>query len=229
MIGEPIALTVRRNIERPAAGVIEKFQGMPTGFVTDAYNGKGCLDWAIKPLTPQMYVCGSALTVQCAPGDILPVMASLDYARKGDVIVIAGGGDSLAAKLGDLWLHWAGQIGVVGVVVDGLVRDVVGLLSTGVPVFARGACPNGGFKNGPGEVNLPISCGGVPVNPGDIIVGDRDGVVAVPRTASAAVLEQLELVKQKEAESDRKVKSGQKLEFWKQAALEAKGAVRYVD
>lgn len=229
MIGEPIALTIRRQVERPAAGVIEKFQGMPTGFVTDAYSGRGCLDWAIKPLTPQMYVCGSALTVRCAAGDILPVMASLDYAKKGDVIVIEGGGDTLAAKLGDLWLHWAGQIGVAGVVVDGLVRDVVGLLTTGVPVFARGACPNGGFKNGPGEVNLPISCGGVPINPGDIIVGDRDGVVAVAQSQCAAVIEQLELVKQKEAESDRKVKSGQKLEFWKPAALEARGAVRYLD
>ncbi|HZP85709.1 MAG TPA: 4-hydroxy-4-methyl-2-oxoglutarate aldolase [Burkholderiales bacterium] len=229
MIGEPIALTIRRTISRPAAAVLDKFQGAPTGFVTDAFNGKGCLDYAIKPLTAEMYLCGPAVTAFCPPGDILAVMATLDVAKKGDVIVIAGGGETSAAKLGDLWLHWAGKIGVVGVVVDGLVRDVNGLLSTGVPVFSRGACPNGGFKNGPGEVNMPVSCGGIAINPGDIIVGDRDGVVAVPLTRAEEVVSQLELVRQKEAEAERKVKSGQKLEFWKEAALQARNAVRYID
>jgi len=102
MIGEPIALTIRRKIERPAASVLRAFKGAPTGFVTDAFNGKGCLDYRIKPLMPDMYLCGPAVTALCQPGDILAVMASLDVARRGDVIVIAGGGDALAAKLGDL-------------------------------------------------------------------------------------------------------------------------------
>lgn len=229
MIGEPIALSIRRKIERPPASVLRAFKGAPTGFVTDAFNGKGCLDYRIKPLMPDMYLCGPAVTALCQPGDILAVMASLDVARRGDVIVIAGGGDTLAAKLGDLWLHWARKIGVAGIVCDGLVRDVKGLLSARVPVFARGACPNGGFKTGPGEVNFPVSCGGVPIQPGDLVVGDRDGVVAVPLDQVSQVAAQLKLVKQKEAEAERKVKRGEKLQFWNEAGLQAKSAIRYVD
>jgi 4-hydroxy-4-methyl-2-oxoglutarate aldolase len=143
--------------------------------------------------------------------------------------VIAAGGETSAAKLGDLWLYWARRIGVAGIVCDGLVRDVNGLLAAGLPVFARGACPNGGFKTGPGELNLGVSCGGIPVQPGDIVVGDRDGVVAVPRALAAEVAAQLELVKQKEAEAEAKVKRGEKLNFWDEAALVARGAIRYVD
>jgi 4-hydroxy-4-methyl-2-oxoglutarate aldolase len=229
MIGDPVALTVRRRVERPAPAVLRAFKGAPTGFVTDAYNGKGCMDYAIKPLTPDMYVCGPAITALCPPGDLLAVMAALDYAKKGDVIVIAAGGETSAAKLGDLWLYWARRVGVAGIVCDGLVRDVKGLLAAGLPVFARGACPNGGFKTGPGEINMGVSCGGIPVQPGDIVVGDRDGVVAVPRALSEEVAGQLELVKQKEADAEGKVKRGEKLQFWDEAALVSRGAIRYVD
>jgi 4-hydroxy-4-methyl-2-oxoglutarate aldolase len=229
MIGDPVALTVRRSIERPAPAVMRAFEGAPTGFVTDAYNGRGCMDHVIKPLTPDMYVCGTAITALCHGGDLLAVMAALDFAQKGDVIVIAGAGETSAAKLGDLWLHWAKRIGVAGIVCDGLVRDVKGLLSVGLPVFARGACPNGAFKTGPGEINTAVSCGNVPVQPGDIIVGDRDGVVAVPRNLSEAVAAQLALVRQKEADAEEKIRRGEKLKFWDEAALAARGAIRYLD
>jgi len=224
MIGEPVALTIRRRVERPAARLVGAFRGQPSGFVTDAYNGAGCLEHGIKPLEPAMTLCGPALTAKCAPGDILAAMAILDYAKKGDVIVIAAGGDVSAAKIGDLWLAWAARIGVAGVVCDGLVRDVRGLLAAGVPVFARGVSPNSGFKTGPGEINLGVSCGGVAIAPGDMVVGDRDGVVAVPLAHAAAVAAQLKLVKAKEAEAERKVKRGVKLGFWDPAAF--KGRVR---
>jgi regulator of RNase E activity RraA len=227
MIGEPVALTIRRKIDRPSAGVLRAFKGAPTGFVTDAYNGKGCLDYRIKPLTPTMKMCGPAVTALCPPGDILACMAALDFVKKGDVIVIAGGGDTLEAKIGDLWLHWAHRIGVAGVLVDGLVRDVEGLLKAKVPVFARGLAPNGGFKTGPGEVNTTVSCGGISIGPGDMIVGDRDGVVAIPLAQTLQVADQLKLVRQKEAEAERRVLRGEKLQFWSEAALE--GRVRYLD
>jgi len=106
---------------------------------------------------------------------------------------------------------------------------VKGILSTRVPVFALGAAPNGGFKTGPGAINLTVSCGGVAIHPGDVVVGDRDGVVAVPLEEAQRVAAQLKLVKQKEAEAENKVKRGEKLQFWDEAALRAKGALRYVD
>lgn len=227
MIGDPVALTIRRNIERPRAAVLREFKGAPSGFVTDAINSRGCMDWHIKPLTPDMYLCGPAVTALCAPGDLLAVMAVLDFVKKGDVVVIAGAADGLAAKLGDLWLHWAKRLGVAGIVCDGLVRDVKGLLGVDLPVFARGAAPNGGFKTGPGEINGIVSCGGVSVTPGDVIVGDRDGVVAVPLSQIDEAAAQLKLVKKKEAEAEAKVKRGEKLTFWSEADL--KGRVRYLD
>jgi regulator of RNase E activity RraA len=226
VIGEPVALTVRRRAARPAPQVLRAFRGAPSGFVTDAFNGRGCLDFRIKPLLPEMTLCGPAVTVLCSPGDILAAMASLDFARKGDVIVIAALGDTVEAKVGDLWLHQARKRGVAGVVCDGLVRDVKGLLAAGVPVFARGVVPNAGHKTGPGEINLGVSCGGVSIGPGDIVVGDRDGVVAVPLAQGAAVAAQLALVKRKEADAEKKLARGEDFAFWDPAAL--KGRIRYV-
>ena len=227
MIGDPVMLTIRRSIERPSKALLKSFDGMPTGFVTDAYNGKGCLDFEIKPLMPAMTFNGPAITAFCGPMDNLAAMAILDFAKKGDVVVIATSGDDTAATVGDLWAFWAKKIGVAAIVCDGLVRDVIGLLKVGIPVFARGIKPNSAFKHGPGEVNMGVTCGGVAIGPGDIIVGDRDGVVAVPLAEVERVAAQLELVKKNEAEAEARVKGGDKLKFWDAAALGDR--VRYID
>ena len=227
MIGDPVMLTIRRNIQRPSKALLKSFDGMPTGFVTDAYNGKGCLDFEIKPLMPAMAFHGPAITAYCGPMDNLAAMAMLDFAKKGDVIVIATSGDDTAATIGDLWAFWAKKIGVAAIVCDGLVRDVAGLLKVGIPIFARGIKPNSAFKHGPGEVNMDVTCGGVAIGPGDIIVGDRDGVVAVPLAQVEQVAAQLEMVKKKESEAEARVKGGEKLKFWDPAALGDR--VRYID
>jgi len=227
MIGDPVMLTIRRNIQRPSKALLKSFDGMPTGFVTDAYNGKGCLDFEIKPLMPAMVFHGPAITAYCGPMDNLAAMAILDFAKKGDVIVIATSGDDTAATIGDLWAFWAKKIGVAAIVCDGLVRDVAGLLKVGIPIFARGIKPNSAFKHGPGEVNMDVTCGGVAIGPGDIIVGDRDGVVAVPLAQAEQVAAQLELVKKKESEAEARVKGGEKLKFWNPAALGDR--VHYID
>ncbi len=227
MIGDPVMLTIRRNIERPPKALLKSFDGMPTGFVSDAYNGEGCLDFEIKPLMPAMTFHGPAITAFCGQMDNLAAMAILDFAKKGDVIVIATSGDDTAATVGDLWAFWAKKIGVAAIVCDGLVRDVAGLLKVGIPVFARGIKPNSAFKHGPGEVNMGVTCGGVAIGPGDIVVGDRDGVVAVPLAEAEQVAAQLELVRKKEAEAEARVKGGEKLKFWDAAALGDR--VRYID
>ena len=229
MIGDPVALTIRREVVRPDNELLGAFRDTPTGFVTDAFNGRGSLHHAIKPIDPSMVFCGTAVTAFCGPGDNLAAMAVLDFVRAGDVIVIAAGADDHAAVIGDLWAIWAKRLGVEAIVVDGLVRDVPGLLDAGIPVFARGHCPNSGFKNGPGEINMGVTCGGIHVGPGDIVVGDRDGVVAVPLQAAAGVAERLVQVREKEASSLSRVRSGEKLQFWNEAALATKGGVRYLD
>src|SRR4029079_8019397 len=184
---------------------MKAFAGMPTGFVTDAYNGKGCLDYAIKPLLPTMGFSGSAITAFCGPMDNLAAMAILDFAQKGDVIVIATTGDDTAATIGDLWAFWANTRGVASIACDVLLQYVNGWLKVDIPVYARGIKPNSAFKNGPGEINTTVTCGGVAISAGDIIVGDRDGVVAIPLAQAPGAVEHLELVKKKEAEAEAKV------------------------
>jgi 4-hydroxy-4-methyl-2-oxoglutarate aldolase len=229
MIGEPTALTIRRNHERPPEALLARYRATPTGFVTDAQDGRGSLHHSIKPIDPAMSFHGTAVTALCGPADNLAAMACLDVVRPGDVIVIAAGADEHAAVIGDLWALWARRLGVAAVVVDGLVRDVSGLLEAGLPVFARGHCPNSGFRNGPGEINLGVTCGGVHVGPGDIVVGDRDGVVVVPLARAESVADRLDLVRDKEAQSLARIRAGEKLQFWNEAAVATRGAVRYLD
>ena len=229
MIGEPVALTIRRNFVRPAAQLLRAYRGAPTGFVTDSHNGQGCLDYRIKPIDPSMTVCGPALTCYCSPTDNLAAMAALDFAKKGDVIVIAARNDQTAAVIGDRWAMWAKKVGVAGIVCDGLVRDIVGLLEVGIPVFARGLAPNSGFKHGPGEINTRVSCGGIAVDPGDIVVGDRDGVVVVPRADAGTVAARLAEVRKKEVALDAAVRRASSMQFWNEAETRARGGVRYLD
>ena len=229
MIGEPVALTIRRNFERPAVRLQRAFRGAPTGFITDARNGQGCLDHHIKPIDPSMTVCGPALTCYCSPTDNLAAMAALDFARKGDVIVIAAKSDLTAAVIGDRWAMWAKKIGVAGIVCDGLVRDLVGLLEVGIPVFARGLAPNSGFKHGPGEINTRVTCGGIALDPGDLVIGDRDGVVVVPRADAGTVAARLALVRKREVALDAAVRRATSMQFWNEAETRARGGVRYLD
>ena len=229
MISDPVALTIRRTILRPSAELIAAFRNQPTGYVTDAFNGKGCLDYRIKPLDRNFVFCGSAITAYCGPMDNLAAMAALDVAQPGDVIVIATKEDETAAVIGDHWAYWAKKIGVVGVVCDGLVRDIVGLQRVGLPVFARGLTPNSGFRNGPGEVNCGVSCGGVTITAGDIIVGDRDGVVSIPLAAAEEVAVKLKLVCEKEMAVEDELKRISEKKFWNEESVKARGGVKYLD
>ena len=122
---------------------------------------------------------GPALTVLTRPGDNLVVHKALDLARPGYVIVVDGAGDETRALVGDLLCRYAAARGVAGLVVDGAVRDIRDLATLGLPVFARSVSHLGPFKNGPGEIGVPISVGGMAVTAGDLVVGDDDGVVAV--------------------------------------------------
>jgi 4-hydroxy-4-methyl-2-oxoglutarate aldolase len=231
MIGDPVALTVRRRIERPAPSLVARFAGVPTGFVTDALNGAGALHHRVKPIDPAMAFSGVAVTAACPPMDNLAVMAALDFVQAGDVIVVGTDGQEAAGIIGDLWAMGAKRRGVAALVTDGLVRDLAGLLKVGLPVFAIGHNPNSAFKNGPGTVNLPITCGGVAVSPGDIVVGDLDGVVVVPRAEAEAVAAQLEMVKKKEAEMEAIMSSPAAAgrSFWNEEQAKVRGGVRYVD
>ncbi len=209
MIEEPPPLVFATPAERPPAELVEGFRGAPTSFIVDAMGGTGALDWRIKPLVGRSLV-GIALTCDCGPLDNLAFMAALADCRPGDVLVVATGGHVGAAVTGDLLIGVAKNRAAAGFVTDGLVRDLDDLETIGLPVYAMGVTPNSPQRRGPGSVGLPVVCGGVLVATGDVVVGDRDGVVIVPRARLSATLDSLEHVKAMEAVTLERVRGGLK-------------------
>jgi 4-hydroxy-4-methyl-2-oxoglutarate aldolase len=208
MIEEPPPIVFASSIERPSAEIVERFRA-PTSFIVDAMNGTGALDWRIKPLVGRSMV-GVALTCDCGPLDNLAFMAALAECKPGDVLMVATNGYVGAAVTGDLLMYVARNRGAAGFVTDGLVRDLDDLETVGLPTFAMGVTPNSPQRRGPGSVGLPIVCGGVAVASGDVVVGDRDGVVVVPRARIEETLKNLERVKAMEAATLERVRGGLK-------------------
>lgn len=229
MIGDPVALTMRRSITRPAAALVEAFAGAQTSFIADAMNGMGALDYRIKPIAPDNGFVGTAVTASGGPRDNLAAMAAIDTVEPGDVIVIATGADESGAVVGDHWAMVARQKGAVAVITDGLLRDAPGIVASGLKAYARGVAPNAGYPHGPGEVNLPVSLGGITILPGDILVGDGDGVVVVPAAQAEAVAASLAKVKKAEAEMEVLIAAGDRKTMWNPGKYDDRGGVRYLD
>jgi 4-hydroxy-4-methyl-2-oxoglutarate aldolase len=189
--------------------MLAAFAGVPTGYLVDAMGGRGCLDYRIKPLVPAAAVMvGTAVTCRPGPDDNLAVFGAVDVARPGDILVAAADGFTESAVTGDLLLGMARNRGVAGFVTDGMVRDIVGILGVGLPVYCAGVTANSPARNGPGTVGLPVILGGVQIAAGDIVVGDRDGVVVVPLAEAETVLARIADVKAAEAALEAKVKAG---------------------
>jgi len=228
MAAKEAALTIKRNFQRSSRELVQKFSGLPTGNVCDAQGRVGALDYRIKPVGEASQFCGTALTVDSGPRDNLAAWAALDVAEPGDIILIATGGHLDSSVVGDLYVGMAKNAGVAAIVTDGVVRDLPGIDAAGIPVFARGICPNSPWKNGPGSVGMPIVIGGSAVEAGDIVVGDQDGVVIVAQHSAAAAAEALKAVLEKEKTMEAAVKAGQKVPAWLKGAYETKGVV-YLD
>jgi 4-hydroxy-4-methyl-2-oxoglutarate aldolase len=168
--------------------IIKDFLGIPTTCISDAMDGLNNLHPAIKPLKENYKLAGRAYTVKIPVGENLSVLKAIREANPGDILVVDAKGDQYRAIAGDFVLGMAQTLGIGGLVVDGVIRDIVGIKTLNFPVFSRGTTVAASAKAGVGEVNVPISCGGVPVNPGDIIVGDADGVVVIPQAIEKRIL-----------------------------------------
>ena len=229
MIDEPPLLEISRRREPPDAALLEALRGTPASFVVDAMGGRGALNWRVKPLPggPQA-VAGYALTCGNGPNDNLALCAAVAQCLPGDVIVAAAEGFTGAAVAGDLILGIARNRGAAGFVTDGLVRDTSDIAALAFPCFAAGVTPNSPGRSGPGTVGLPVICGGLRVATGDIVIGDRDGVVIVPRAMAAAVVARLADVRAAEARFLAEVQAG-KTDVDFIAPLLAGPRVRYID
>ena len=227
-MAEPVPLTIRRDWPRPDAKTLAAFKDAPTGFVVDAIGRAGALDHRIRPVWKGPHFVGSALPVWTTARDNLAPYAAISFAKPGDVMLIATGAYEGAAVIGDVVVGMMRNAGIAAAVTDGLVRDVQGIAEVGIPVYARGLTPNSPFKHGPGTIGLPIAIGGQAVEAGDLVVGDGDGVVIVPRWRIAEAAAELAAIREKESGMDALVKSGATAPSWLAARLTGDG-VRYVD
>lgn len=216
---------LRQEIERVNPEVVAGFQAFETPSISDLMNRLYTMVPAIHNMTdPDLAILGPACTVKVFPGDNLMVHKSLDLARPGDVVVVDASSSMMTAVLGDLVSTKARHRGIVGFVVDGLIRDLPAIRRLGdFPVFARGVTPIGPLHRGPGEVNFPVSAGGIVVNPGDLIVGDVNGVVVVPRLIAPHLLERLMATAAGEAEYLAAVTRGEFSNKWVDAILDENG------
>ena len=217
---------VIRDIERVAPDVVARAANYPSSILADVAGRRGALSGRIAPLAPSMRFAGPAITVEVRPGDNLMIHAAMAIARPGDVIVIDGKGDLSSALMGEIMSHQCMAIGVAAVVMDGAVRDSEAIRALGFPMYAAGLNPNGPTKFVPGRLNHPISIGGVRVSPGDLVVGDADGVTVIERAKAAAMLP---LAAEKVAAETRRIaqiKSREALApSWLNGALRAAGVI----
>jgi RraA family protein len=175
-----------------APELVTAFRSVPAAHASDCLGrGVGALGLTAYHRDLRLTLCGPALTVRVRPGDNLMIHVALQMAQPGDVIVIDGSGDLTQAVIGGLMRTTAVARGVAGFVVDGAVRDIAEWAEGGIAVYARGHTHRGPSKDGPGELNVPIACAGMSVAPGDLILGDADGVVCIPAAHAASLLPQV--------------------------------------
>jgi len=169
------------------AALVRRFAGLASSSLADAMGRFHFMDPGIQPRTG-LPLAGLAVTVLCRPADNLMVHKAVELAEPGDIVVVDTCGSTTTAVFGELMCHAAVARKLGGLVVDGAIRDVEGLTRLGLPAWSRTVSPGSCDKDGPGEINVPVSCGGTVVHPGDIVVGDADGVAVVPRSEAEAVL-----------------------------------------
>ncbi len=189
--------------------VLQNFKKFSSCNVGDAMGRFRILSADIKPVAATRRIVGRAITVMTRGIDNLMMHKALEMSKPGDIIVVDTYGDTNASGWGGLMTHAAVKVGLEGVVVDGSVRDLDDIHKLGFPVYARAVTARGCFKDGPGEINCNISCGGVSISPGDLILADADGIVCVPYDDIEFVLAQVEKLVANEEKRIQEINNGQ--------------------
>jgi 4-hydroxy-4-methyl-2-oxoglutarate aldolase len=215
-----------RDFERVASGLVREASEFQAAIFADVAGRRGALHGRIAALRPRMKLAGPALTVEVRPGDNLMIHAAIALARPGDVLVIDGKADQTSALMGTIMMTACKQLGIAGVVIDAAVRDSLEIDEMDFPVFSVGTNPNGPTKNVPGRIGHPVSCGGVTVRPGDLVLADADGVVVVERERLAGLLP---LARKKVADEGARIaqiRQGNAGAPWLAAALRTAGVLK---
>ena len=217
-----VGFRIYSKINRPTRELVEQFSGLPVANIADEMNRFSCVDARIKPLnnTPLL---GTAFTVKARIGDNLLIHKAIDMAVPGDVIVVDVQGDIVNSVTGEIMMRYAMKKGLAGVIIDGAIRDSDALRKMEFPIYAAGCTPRGPYRDGPGEINVSVSCGGITVNPGDIIVGDGDGIVIISPKDAPSILEKANAKFKKEQETFKSIEAGTLDRSWVDKALKEKG------
>ena len=213
-----------KDFKRPEPSLVARFRGMPVANIDDNMGRIAAVDSAIVPIGKGQLL-GTAFTIRVPQGDHLMFHAAMDLAKPGDVIMIDAGGFEERAIFGELMAAYCKTRGIAGIVCDGAIRDRDGISKMeNFPVYARSAIPNGPYKNGPGEINVPVVIGGKTVHPGDIVVGDEDGVIIVPPEFAAEIADAvLETEKKEAAIMENILKEGTYIRPWVDTKLKEIG------
>jgi len=209
--------------KRPDPKLVAELGRMVTPHLSDSMERLYAGGPQLRPMHGAGKLAGPAFTVKTAAGDNLLVHKALDMAKKGDVVVVDAGGFLDNAIIGELMMSRARQRGIAGIVIWGAIRDSAEIRAGSYPVFAAGVTHRGPYKNGPGEINVPIMMGATPVNPGDIIVGDADGLVAIPQDQAERILKSAQAILAKERAAMKEINAGTVDRSWVDKALLEKG------
>ena len=219
-----IGFRIVTDVPRPPQDLVDAFKGKAAANLADAMGRFHFMDPGIVSRTG-LALCGVAVTVNARPGDNLMIHKALEVAGSGDVVVVQTHGNTTSAVFGEIMGHTAAARGLGGIVVDGTIRDVDGLRALELPAFSRSVSPGGCDKDGPGEINVPIACGNTPVHPGDIVVGDEDGVVVVPREDAAEVLDRVRALEANETVKIASIQGGELFNPVVNETLRARGVI----
>lgn len=203
--------------------LVEAFSKLPVANVSDSMARMTAAGSRLRPMHSSGGMAGVALTVRSRPGDNLMLHKALDMAVPGDVIVADAGGELSNALIGELMLAYAVKRGVAGFVINGAIRDRDAFLQTNLPTFAAGVTHRGPYKDGPGEINVAISLDGMVIKPGDIIIGDSDGVLSVPIDSAEEILKKTQAKQDDETRQMQAIAEGTNDRSWVDAALKERG------
>ncbi|MFH1340995.1 MAG: RraA family protein [Pseudomonadota bacterium] len=199
--------TAMESVPRPAPELIEAFRSASTCIISDNLARlPGAV--GLRQFHRSGRLVGTAFTVRTRPGDNLAIHKALELVGPGDVIVVDGGGDESRALVGEIMKNIAEHRGAAGYVIDGAIRDVAAFAASDFPCFARAVIHRGPYKSGPGEINVPVSIGGSVVSPGDIVVGDEDGVLSFPAAIATSLLEAVRAQMKREDETLLAIREG---------------------
>lgn len=218
-----IGFRIKPIINRPTKELVEQFKDVVTPHISDNMNRMHAVSSGLRPYHKGGRLLGVALTVRTRPGDNLMVHKAIEMAEEGDIIVVDASGDMTNAIVGEIMLRIAEKRKIAGFIIDGAIRDTAAFADGEFPIYARGITHRGPYKDGPGEINVPITVGGMVVHPGDIIVGDEDGLVAVPSDEAEQLLVHIREQQKREEAILQSIADGTVDRSWVDELLRQKG------